>query len=112
MPKPTAAERTHFRWCVEKNPGALYAVLRKMAQDVANMDPRLRELLQEELAKEQAGSDDNAEYLKVRTSDAAKRFDVTQKTIREWAKRGKPPKRVRQSNFRGYVLVHPDDWKT
>jgi len=114
MSKSTAAERAYARWYFEKNPNAtrvLGSALRGVVQIIRDMNPRLRELLEEELAKE-AEAEDEAEYLKVRTSDASTRFDVTAKTIREWAKAKKPPKRIRPSDCRGYVLVHPDDWKT
>lgn len=103
MSLSTASGRAYIRWCCENHPNALRAI--------RDMDPRLRELLAEELAKE-AGPEDKAEYVKVRTSVAADHFDVTQKTIRKWRYAENAPKRIKPSDCRGYVLVHPDDWLT
>lgn len=59
--------------------------------------------------KAEAG--DDTEFLKVRTSDVANYFDVTAKTIREWRDSETAPRRIKPAGCRGYVLVHPDDWK-
>jgi len=49
----TAANRALVRWYAEKNPGVLVDALKKVAHIVENMDPRLRELAEEEIAREE-----------------------------------------------------------
>lgn len=71
MIESTAAERAYARWYAEKNPGVLRTALQGAARIVRNMDPRLRELLQEELAKE---ADTRADGEWISLTDAASRL--------------------------------------
>ena len=50
--RPSAVERAYIRWQAENNPGKVRAALCGVARLVRDMDPRLRELLKEEIRRD------------------------------------------------------------
>lgn len=75
MPKSTAAEKAYIRWQAETTPGALLTALQAMAQSIRNMPPRFRELLQEEIAKEQTTAGDRAAVVSGKEPSEAAKVD-------------------------------------
>ena len=103
----TEAEARRLRTVLPYTP----AVLERLSKLSPNLFPLTHKIRPKALAVPSDGSEDSTEYLMVRTSEAAKRFDVTAKTICQWCHAEKAPKRIRPGDCRGYVLIHSKDWK-